>query len=258
MPFNNERSGIQNEHDFIREINGKKIKQLNMLFQMFIYDLYGKIENYNDVIYAWKNPKPQKTDFFVRLSNKNEIKRISVKKGVKNSVHVEPIMELVHFLIQNNVPKHIIEKLLKYHYADSTTNGTGKVRLTAEEYKKTHQHEIDEINDTINQENILTNAIDRFIVKGKNSEEKIDMIIYGVPDDFIWIKAKDIYRLILSKKDLYSTAVHFGPLTCQPLNRCINRNPLYEKKRYCIQIKWYNLCDDIIENMNYNIVNKIK
>lgn len=54
MPFNNEKSGVQNEYDFIKKINGKKIKQLNILFQMFIYDLYGKIDNYNNTVYAWK------------------------------------------------------------------------------------------------------------------------------------------------------------------------------------------------------------
>lgn len=52
MPFNNEKSGVQNEYDFIKKINGKKIKQLNILFQMFIYDLYGKIDNYNNTVYA--------------------------------------------------------------------------------------------------------------------------------------------------------------------------------------------------------------
>jgi len=258
MPFNNNRSGIQNEIDFINQLNNKKIKHLNILLQCFIYDLYGKINNYNDTVYAWKNTNPQKTDFFIQLSNDNEIKRISVKKGVKNSVHVEPIMELIHFLITNNIPKDIIVKLLKYHYADSTTNGTGEIRLSAKEYKKNHQNEIDDINKALNNKALLIKAIDRFIIQGKNSNNKIDAIIYGVPDDFIWIKRNDIYRIILSKKDVYSTAVHFGPLTCQPLNRCINRNPLYERKRYCVQIKWYNLCDDIIENMNYKVATKIK
>jgi len=258
MPFNNERNGIQNEHDFIKLLNKKKIKHLNILFQCFIHDLYGKIDNYSDTIYAWKNHNPQKTDFFIKLSSNNEIKRVSVKKGVKNSVHVEPIMELIHFLIINNIPKNIITKLLKYHYADSTTNGTGKIRLSAEEYKKNHQNEIDDINKAINNTDLLIKAIDRFIIQGKNSNDKIDTIIYGVPNDFIWIKRNDIYKIILSKKDTYSTAVHFGPLTCQPLNRCINRNPVYEKKRYCVQIKWYNLCDDIIENMNNQVIKQIK
>ena len=42
-------------------------------------------------------------------------------------------------------------------------------------------------------------------------------------------------------------------MTCQPKNRCLNYNPLYEKDRYCVQIKWYNIFDDIIEYMNKNV-----
>ena len=57
-----------------------------------------------------------------------------------------------------------------------------------------------------------------------------------------------------SKINDYSTAVHFGPMTIQPKNRCLNYNYKYEKDRYCIQIKWYNLFDDIIENMNNKII----
>lgn len=227
-----------------------------MLLQLFIEDLYGKVSDYNTIVYAWKNCEPQKTDFYIRLANCKNHKCISVKKGIKNSVHVEPIMELIHFLIENHIPRHVIIKLLEYHYADGTRNGTGKIRMTSEEYKVNHQADIDAINKAINNEKLLKEAIDRFVIQGKNSEEKIDAILYGVPNDFFWIKRNDIYKIILSKKDNYSTAVHFGSLTCQPLNRCINRNPLYEKKRYCVQIKWYNLCDDIIESMNNNFGRK--
>lgn len=38
------------------------------------------------------------------------------------------------------------------------------------------------------------------------------------------------------------------------MDRCLNNNPKYEKNRYVSQIKWYNLYDDIIENMNDKIV----
>ena len=82
----------------------------------------------------------------------------------------------------------------------------------------------------------------------------MDAIICGEVDDFIWITKEDIYKVILSKKDVYSSAVHFGPMTCQPLTRCLNYNPKYEKDRFNVQIKWYNLFDDIIENMNNNVV----
>ena len=36
MPFNSELTGFQNEYDFIKNINGKKIKDLSPIFQMFL------------------------------------------------------------------------------------------------------------------------------------------------------------------------------------------------------------------------------
>ena len=258
MPFNSELTGFQNEYDFIKNINGKKIKDLSPIFQMFLYDYYGKIDNYNEIIYAWINLEKQKTDFFIRLASNKIPIRVSLKKGVKNSVHIEPITEFIHFLIENKIPKKIIKNILRYHYADGTTNNTGKVRLELDEYKKYHQSEIDEINSYLNRKKSLEKCINRFVVQGRNDNEEIDVLIYGVVDDFLWIKKDDIYNIILSKRNEYSTALHFGSLTYQIMNRCINRNPKYEKDRHLIQIKWYNLGDDIIENMNNNVMAKRK
>ena len=49
----------------------------------------------------------------------------------------------------------------------------------------------------------------------------------------------------------YCSAVHFGALVCQPLNRCLNYNNRYSYSRFYVQVKWYSLFDDIIESMNY-------
>lgn len=84
------------------------------------------------------------------------------------------------------------------------------------------------------------------------SIEEIDVLLYGVVNDFIWIKTKDIYRILLEKRKIYSTSVHFSSLTYQPLDRNLKYNSKYEKCRFISQLKWYNLSDDIIENMNYN------
>ena len=43
-------------------------------------------------------------------------------------------------------------------------------------------------------------------------------------------------------------------MVCQPKNRCLNYNTKYEKDRFCIQIKWYSIFDDIIENMNNRVM----
>ncbi len=224
MVFNKDISGINNEIEFVNYLNNKKIFELNPMFYSFIKDL------------------------FIDLNNEYII------TCIKNSVHVERISDFVHFLIENNIDREIIIEYLKYQYADGTTNGTGKIRLSATEYKKSNQNKIDLINKHFNKKDIIENAVNRFILKGKNRDEEIDAIIYGVVEDFIWIKSKDIKKTIISKKDEYSTGVHFSSLTIQPMDRCLNKNVKYNSKRFCVQVKWYNLCDDIIYNMNNKIV----
>lgn len=251
MVFNKDISGINNEIEFVNYLNNKKIFELNPMFYSFIEDLFIDLNN-EYVITCWKNTKPQKTDIFICINNTT--KNISIKKGIKNSVHVERISDFVHFLIENNIDREIIIEYLKYQYADGTTNGTGKIRLSATEYKKSNQNKIDLINKHFNKKDIIENVVNRFILKGKNSDEEIDAIIYGIVEDFIWIKSKDIKKTIISKKDEYSTGVHFSSLTIQPMDRCLNKNVKYNSKRFCVQVKWYNLCDDIIYNMNNKIV----
>lgn len=207
------------------------------------------------MIKSWRNHYNQKTDVFIRVNGK--MRGISIKKGMKNSIHVERISDFIHFLIQNGIAREVVIEYLKYHYADGTTNGSGDKRLAIDEYKKNYQSNIDKINKALNNEKILKEAIDRFVIKGNNSKYSIDAIVYGEVDDFIWITKKDIKNIILLKKDLYSTAVHFGPITCQPKNRCLNYNPKYEKDRFCVQLKWYSLFDDMIENMNNKILDSV-
>lgn len=191
MVFNKDISGINNEIEFVNYLNNKKIFELNPMFYSFIKDLFIDLNN-EYIITCWKNTKPQKTDIFICINNTT--KNISIKKGIKNSVHVERISDFVHFLIENNIDREIIIEYLKYQYADGTTNGTGKIRLSATEYKKSYQNKIDLINKHFNKKDIIENAINRFILKGKNSDEEIDAIIYGIVEDFIWIKSEDIKK----------------------------------------------------------------
>lgn len=242
--------GEKNELKFVESLNDKKVKELNPMLLELILDLFGKI-NDEDTITCIKNKYPTKTDIFIKINNIQ--KRISIKMGHHNSVHIERISEFIHFLIDNNINKDIIEKYLRFHYADGTTNGKGDTRISSEEYKKYHQNEIDEINKAFNNETLIRKAITRFVTKGRNSKYEVHAIICGTPNDFVWIKREDIYKMILKKCNDYSTGIHLGSLFCQPQNRCLNYNTKYDKKRFCVQIKWYSLYDDIIENMNENI-----
>ena len=247
-------SGKDNEYEFVKYLNSKKVKEVNPLFR----DVIDKLFNYyyrTDVIKCWLNKYPQKSDIFIKINN--EIRGISLKKGIKNSVHVERISDFIHFLIENDISKDIVIKYLKYHYGDGSTNGKGLKRLSKEEYQKDHQDDIDKINEAFNKEEILLKAIKRFVIRGNNSNYDIDALIHGQTNDFLVLYKEQIIKLILSKKNYVSTGVHFGPLSVQPKNRCLNYNPLYEKDRYCVQIKWYNLTDDIIEYLNNEVMKKI-
>lgn len=247
-------TGKNNEYKFVEYLNGKSIEELNPMFYSLIKKLY-PVELETARIKCWLNHLNQKSDIFIKI---NGIMRgISIKKGMKNSVHVERISDFVHFLIENKNSREIVMEYLKYHYADGTINGTGEKRLSAEEYKKSNQEIIDRINKELNNDQILSKAIERFIIKGNNSQYYIAAIICGEVDDFIWITREDIRNIILSKKDKYSTAIHFGTMICQPKNRCLNYNSSYEKERFCVQIKWYSLFDDIIENMNNSVVRDV-
>ena len=240
-------NGYNNEFNFVLELNNKSIKELSPLFRDLIDSVFPN-ENEDSIIKCWCNHLPQKSDILVKINKR--IRGISIKKGIKNSVHVEPISEFISFLITNNIERDCIIDYLKFHYADGTTNGKGIVRISTDEYKKENQKSIDKINLELNSNEILLKkAIERFILKGTNSTYSIAALVYGEVDDFLFITAEDIVKIIMSKKDTYSSTVHFSTLTVQPKNRCLNHNPLYEKDRFCVQIKWYSIFDDIIENM---------
>lgn len=198
IKFNKSINGFQNELEIKRELDNKTIKELNPMYRSFIEDLFSNI-NDSDLINCIIDDSNKKHDIIISI--KNEKRYISIKKGIKNSVHVEGISSFIHFLIQNHVKRNVVIEYLKYHYADGSTNGTGINRLSAEEYKKENQKKIDMINAEINNKDLLIKVIDRFILKGNISDKSIDAILFGVNDDFVWIK-----------KEVYSSAVHFGHL----------------------------------------------
>lgn len=247
-------SGEDNEFSFVKYLNGKKVKELNPLFRDLIDSLFCCKEE--DVIKCWRNHLLQKTDIFIKINNR--MKGISIKKGAKNSVHVERITDFIHFLIENKVSRDVVIKYLEYHYADGTRNGKGVYRKSVEEYKKNHESDIEDINQAFNNSNLLLKSIDKFVVRGNNSKYDIDALIYGEVNDFLWITKKDIKKIIMSKKNLVSSGLHFGSLSCQPKARNLNYNPKYEKDRFCVQLKWFSLFDDIIEYKNNLVMQKAK
>ena len=60
--------------------------------------------------------------------------------------------------------------------------------------------QIDIFNKRINQTKIIVDMIDRFIVRGRNSDYDIDAFVDGKIDNYVWLMKYEIYDLILSKR----------------------------------------------------------
>ena len=164
--MNYEIDGYQNENEFVMSLNRKKFSSLLPNFQDLLLNLYGNLDNDN-VVYCRKDYEKKKFDIEIIVNG--IIKRISIKKGINNSVHVEGISSFIHFLIDSNVSREAVIEYLRYHYADGTQNGRGINRISGHEYKEQHQSKIDYINDQINNPYVLRRAINRFVLQGKNS-----------------------------------------------------------------------------------------
>ena len=71
-------NGYLNELQFVDNLNGKAVKELNILYCDMITKLFTDVKS-DDVIEAWKNPFLQKTDIYIVIGDVK--KRISIKSG---------------------------------------------------------------------------------------------------------------------------------------------------------------------------------
>lgn len=237
--------GYKNEYDFVQLFNEKKYMELDTNSQKFLYELFDSYIDNDEYIKAWKNKKNQKADIFIKY--KNRIKTVSLKMGRSNSVHHENIEDFKSFL-EKYLPYNIIEYYVSYHYGykkDSTGKTDYSKVLTAEEYKKIYQKQIDIFNKRINQTKIIIDMIDRFIIKGRNSDYDIDAFVDGTIDDYVWLMKYEIYDLILSKRSMNFTSPHVACMTIGPKKRNIDRKSEYFKERYLVCVRWNFIREEI-------------
>lgn len=239
--------GYQNEEDFVELFNNKYLNELDNNSQKFLKELFGEIIDGDELIKSWKNKMVQKTDIFIKY--KSHIKNISLKCGNSNSMHHEQIQEFKRYLEKLEIPYKIIDKYMSYHYGYGRDDD-GKINfsrlLSSEEYKKHYQDEIDIFNKSINRTRIIVDMIDRFIVRGRNSDYDIDALVCGTIDDYVWLLKHDIYDLILSKRCVDFTSPHVACMTIGPKKRNLDGNSRNAKDRYIVCIRWNFIRDDII------------
>ncbi len=237
------KSGFENENKLITYLNNKKVKELNQNLKQFIYFLFDNI-NEESKIKTLEGKKGQKPDITIIINN--DIKRISIKKGSGNSVHQEKIEVFTKFLSSINIPNDIINELLMFHWGDGTCDGTGEKRILGKKYEQTYPDKIDKINLEFNKEANKKKFINRFIIQGKSEEyDLIDALYHGNVEEGHWASKDEIINYFVDN-EFKSNSIHFGSLTYQVWNRCLNLNPKMEERRYVMQVKWGSLLKDLI------------
>lgn len=239
--------GYQNEYDFVELFDGKYLRELDENSQNFLKELFENIIDNSEPLKSWKNKMVQKADIFIKY--KNYIKRISLKCGKSNSMHHEQIQEFERYLGNIGIPYNVINYYKNYHYGykkDSEGKIDFLLRLSSEEYKKLYQNEIDIFNEKINKTRIIIDMIDRFIIRGRNSDYDIDALVCGTIDDYVWIMKYDLYDLILEKRCLDFTSPHVACMTVGPKKRNIDGKSKNAKDRYLVCIRWNFIREDIV------------
>ncbi len=245
------QEGYQNEFLIVLEFNNKKVEELNPMLREVIDDLF-PYANGEDIIKSWRNNiNNQKGDILIKINE--QVRSISIKMGSRNSVHTEHIESFKLFLKELGIKDKILYYYELFHYGVDKFNY--KKILNSKDFCRKNKRKIKKINDSFLDANI-DRMIDRFILNGTNSKYPVDGIIYGIPNDFLWINKKDIVNIIKDNLDKNSSTVHIGSLYIQPLNRCINQNKKYMWCRDYIQVKWYSLFDDIIKSKNKRYMQK--
>lgn len=243
--------GFQNEYDFVELFNHKYLFDLDSKSQQFLKELFENTIDNDEQILSWKNKVVQKADIFIKY--KNYVKGISLKCGNNNSIHQEPIQEFKRYLEKLGISYKNVDKYVSYHYGyikDKNGQTDFSNVLSSEEYKKIYQNEIDIFNKSINKTKIIIDMVDRFIIRGRNSDYDIDALICGTVDNYVWIMKYDLYDLVLSKRCLEFTSPHIACMTLGPKKRNLDGNSKNAKERYIVCARWNFLREDIIHFRN--------
>ena len=201
------------------------------MFRKFLLANFPYINN-DMKISAYVNFERTKEDIWIKVGKVK--KSISIKMGKCNTVHNEYIYNFTNFLEQEKVPLKIINIMLDYFFADGTINGSGERKLTFTDYKLKIKRKIRRVNKYfMRNEDLLIKLINRFVIGNT------DILIHGTVDNFTYITKNETIKLLISMKKKPSSTIHFSKLIFASKGR---NNDI---DKFIVQIKWYNLADDI-------------
>ncbi len=233
-------SGFDNEIKILNSLNNRYFNDLSDNFKKLILKL--NKETPLDMIICHKKGGIVKSDINIIIDN-NTFK-MSIKKGTGNSVHQEKVEDFINYLKHNMInDEDVFNDIRHFIWGDNSLDGSGEIhdRLGVEDYKKLYPSKIQKIQDYFNE--IKPDLIERFVISGKNPDQKIDCLYYGDDKNGKVVWAEDLFNYLLNTES--KGAISVGRLSFQAWNRNINGGIKSEKKRGQIQLKWGTLKNDI-------------
>lgn len=228
-------SGYSNEKRFVEVFNDKFIYQLEEKYIKLLEDIYERKLDRNSYVICWKPVVNEKADIIIRVGS--EKKRLSIKTGKNNSVHMEKLPSFINFLKDLGCPDEAIVLYKDFHYA---VLEKGK-RISSKEYQDLFPERLEMLNAVFNKEIDLIKVFDRFLFEGLNCViDFVDVLVYGSVDNYKLATRKVITEYLLNYKDEF-LAPHFSALVLQPWARNLNNNEKHDYRREYVQVKWYRL-----------------
>ncbi|MDY0100808.1 MAG: hypothetical protein WCZ47_03585 [Bacilli bacterium] len=241
--------GHQNEYEIIEVLNKKKIDKLPNHFKKWIQKLFQVDKG---TLYVNKLNNEQKADIVLKVGEVN--KYISIKSGNSNSFHSEQINTFIPFLREIGISESTLKTIVFFHYGDNTLDGSGPIRFTSNDLRKTHSKWFKLASDELSQDNIMKHVIERFITKGRyKANFTINGIYHGTKDDGFFLPTKLIYQILLRKKHVWKNGtINFKMLSYQPGSRNLWGIPGSEQKRNNSEIKWRSFKKDALNEIKFS------
>ena len=238
-------NAFMTEKMFVYELNDKHLFDLNKNLSYFVKHMFPTIKD-DDIIKCEFVKGFQKPDVVVSVGE--EKKYVSVKSYKARLVHSEYLSTFIPFLREIGMPEDDIQFLLKWHYGDDTTDGSGIDHYDYEELRYRYRHEIKKFNfNLLEKKDLIKKLIYRCLFKGSKPEKiEADYIYHGTVDMGYFCTKRQIFTHIDNRKWGFMNNPHIGPLQFRAHIRGKKfEDEEKEKERHQIYLWWANLGDDI-------------
>lgn len=230
-----QNNGNQNERDIVALLNGKRVNELPDHFRVWLKTFY---EDENTKLRVSKLNNEQKADIFI--SNGKIKTYISIKSGTGNSFHCEQIATFIPFLRSIGVSERTLKTIAFFHYGDRTLNGTGRIRFTSAELRRSIPSFLKSANQELTKTEIMEHIIERCIIKGRYPNNfKIDGVYHGTVDEGFFVPAALIYKILSYRTHIRKNGtLNMHMLSYQPGCRNLSRIAELEPERNTSKIMW--------------------